>query len=229
MKLGGRILHIGEMRLSDLADLQVWLDECWECPLDSLRDTLDDLQGWERRKALRGIWDATEQGPAVWGDARARKLMNTGRGIIQQFRGMLNQYHPELCRADEDGRYLDLEAIAEGVSNGPEPQKTFLKMVGAWQPGEAIEELAYLLDEVPESGGGKVTWVQAVMEVCEVYHWTIDYTMGLTMRQFRAARTGGKAEDTFGTAVAPKTNLKAIVAAKKAQLAEEEKAVSGGR
>jgi hypothetical protein len=46
--------------------------------------------------------------------------------------------------------------------------------------------------------------------------------MGLTMRQFRAARTGGKVSD-FGNAVAPKTNLKAIVAAKKAQLAMEEK------
>jgi hypothetical protein len=231
VQLDNRIFQVGEMRLSNLWELQSWLDSKWECPLDSLRDSLASLQDWERRKTLRTIWDATEEGPATWGSHRARELFNTGEGVIEQFRVVLGQYHPDLCQPDDfsdlevetDGpRYLKLEELAIGVSNHPQGRDQFHSMMMAWQPVEPIEELASILGEVPEVGGNPVTWVQAVMEVCEVYHWTIDYVMGLTMRQFRAARTGGKVSD-FGNAVAPKTNLKAIVAAKKAQLAMEEK------
>jgi hypothetical protein len=225
--LGDRIFRIGEMRLSDLADLQAWLEERWECPLDSLRGSLAGLEEWARKKALRGIWDATKDGPAVWGTYRARKMFQTGEGVIEQFRVILREHHPELCQSiDVEGylHYTKLEELAETVSNHPEGYDQFYGMIRQWQPMDAIDELAYLLDEVPEPQGKPITLVQSVMEVCEVYHWTIDYAMGLTMRQFKAARAGGKATevDDFGTPVAPKTNLKAMVAAKKAQIAREE-------
>ncbi len=220
VQLGERIFQIGEMRLSDLWELQSWLDERWECPLDSLRGSLASLQPLERKRTLRGIWDATQEGPATWGSVRARKIFHTGEGIIEQFRVVLKEHHPELCGVDKDGRYPLLEELAEQVSNLEDGFTQFHSMMMAWQPVEPLEELASMLGEIPESSGEPVTWVQAVMEVCEVYHWTIDYVMGLTMRQFRAARSGGKVSE-FGNAVAPKTNLKAIVAAKKAQLARE--------
>jgi hypothetical protein len=218
--LGGRIFLVGEIRLSDLWELQTWLDERWECPLDSLRGSLSDLQEFQRRKTLRGIWDATQEGPAVWGSARARKLFHTGEGIIEQFRVVLREHQPELCTMGEPGRYPDLEELAQAVSDQEDGFSQFHRMMMAWQPIDPLEELASMLGELPESSGEPVTWVQAVMEVCEVYHWTIEYAMGLTMRQFRAARSGGKVSE-FGDKVAPKSNLKAIVAAKKKQLAKE--------
>ena len=76
------------------------------------------------------------------------------------------------------------------------------------------------MDEVGEHGK-PITYVEAVISTCEMYHWPIDYVMGLTLRQFKAARTGGKSRE-FGTPVQPKTNLKAVVAARLKQISEEE-------
>jgi hypothetical protein len=218
VKLADWTFKVSEMTVTDLAAIQSWLEATWECPLDSLRDDLRHLQGPERTKALRDIWDACEAGAPIWGEPRASQMLSTGAGLVELFRVILSRNHPELI-VDENRN--DFEAIAEATSNHPDGVEQYESMIRAWQPAESIEELSRLLSETPESSGPRVTWVQAVMELCEQYKWSIEYVMGMTLRQMKAARTLGKPIE-YGTPVAPKTNLKALVAAKKRQIVKEQ-------
>lgn len=221
--LGDRIFQVGEMRLSDLAHLQGWLEEQWDNPLEATRMSLVGLTGKERRDMVSAIWDACMEGPPVWGTSRAQKLFNTGEGITHTFITILRQFHPDLTR-DE------VINIASATGDHPDGWLQYQSMLKSWQPVEAIEEVAFMLG-MDETGpeGKPITWVQAVCQTCEDYGWSIEYVMGLTMRQFKAIRTGGKPRE-FGIPVAPKTNLKAVVAAMKKKLAEEaQKGESNGR
>ena len=210
VQLGNRIFRVGEMRLLDLANLQGWLEDQWEDPLEALRGRLTHLQGKERRNTLGAIWEACEAGPPVWGTSRANKLFHTAEGIVQTFMAILGEHNPDLTRED-------IEDIAEETANHPDGWKQYQTMIRAWQPVDSIEELAFMLGMDSGPQGKPVTWVQAVCQTCDAMGWTIEYVMGLTMRQFKAIRSGGKPKQ-FGMPVQPKTNLKGIVAAMKKKL-----------
>src|SRR5688572_12637319 len=97
-RMGNRIFRVGEMRLLDLADLQAWLDDRWEDPLEALGASLWHLQDQERRKALLDIWDASEAGPIQWGTPQGVHEFKSAEGIIQTLTVILNQHHLELVQ-----------------------------------------------------------------------------------------------------------------------------------
>lgn len=200
--LGGRIFLVGEMRLSDLADLQVYLDGLWKDPLEALWPSLDGLPEADRRKALLDIWDACEAGPMAYGSPRAQKLFDTdGEALVEILRVVLTRHQPGMTR----------EEIIQVAEKATYPE--YARMMRVFRPVETIDELAHLLKLQPVHTGGSVTWVKAIMHTCEAYHWTIDYVMGLTMRQFSAARSGGTPVE-YGVSVKPKSGkLKKLVRA----------------
>lgn len=223
--LGNRIFRIGEMRLSDLAALQTFLDDHWEDPLEALGDRLTGLQGRERQNILAGIWDACNEGPPVWGTHRAHKVLMEPEGLVKTFEVILGQHSLE--KVEGKWVHLDLDRekvidIAEQTGNHPDGWDQFDHMMSLWQPVEPIEQVAWMLGMSEVGPQGKpITFVEAVISTIEATTWTLDYVMGLTMRQFKAIRSGGKPKD-YGQVVQPKTNLKAVVAARLAQIEREE-------
>lgn len=212
--LGNRIFLVGEMRLSDLASLQEWLESQWENPLEAARESLLGLKGRDRQKVLSTIWDACETGPPEWGTDRAQKLLNTAEGIAQMFVTILSEHSMEKVGGKwvhQDFTRGDILDVAEATGENPEGWNQYMSMIRAWQPVDPIEEVSFQLGMDSGPQGKPVTWVQAVCQACESYGWSIEYVMGLTMRQFKAIRTGGKPK-VYGTAVQPKTNLKLVVA-----------------
>lgn len=200
VSLGGRTFRVGELRLSDLADLQDWLDRCWADPLAGLRERLRDMDDAERRAALAPAYDVAEAGPPTWGDEQGRALFATGAGILEIFRVALRRHHPE----------LDAEVVATIAERTTPVEYAALKRI-LYGVGPLDEIEAWLgLDQGPS--GCQVGWPRATSEVAELYGWSLEYIEGLTIRQFRAARSGG-CPRVRGTPVAPRTNLKAVVAA----------------
>ncbi len=197
--LGGRTYRVHELRLADLADLQDWLDRSWVDPLAGLRERLGTMGDAERRDVLAPAYDLAEAGPPTCGDEHGRAYFATGAGILEIFRVALRRYHPEL-EAEE------VATIAERTT--PAEYATLRRVLYGVEPMDEID--AWLgLDEGPP--GSPIGWAQAATEVAERYAWSLDYIEGLTLRQFRAARSGGRPR-VRGTAVAPRTNLKAVVA-----------------
>jgi hypothetical protein len=197
------------MRLSDLSSLQRWLEDRWQSPLEPLRGSLGDLEGEDRRNVLIDVWDACNEGPPIWGTFRAREAERSGDGLAELFRVVLTRYQPELSREE-------CEDIAEATANHPDGWNQYRAMMRIFRPVEPIEELEWMLKEDRDESGGPIGWPQSIMEVYELYHWTIDDVMSLTIRQFRHARSGGKPAE-YGVAVAPKTKLKSVVASIKAK------------
>jgi len=198
--LGGRTFRVGELRLRDLADLQDWLDRSWADPLAGLRERLNDMDDDERRAALASAYDVAEAGPPTWGDERGRAILATGAGILEIFRVALRRHHPEL---DEEV----VATIAERTT--PAEYAALRRALYGLEPLDEIE--AWLgLDRGPS--GSPIGWPQAASEVAELYGWSLEYMEGLTIRQFRAVRSRGRPM-VRGTPVAPRTHLKAVVAA----------------
>ncbi len=198
--LGGRTFRVDELRLGDLADLQDWLDRSWADPLAGLRERLGDMDVAERRAALAPAYDVAEAGPPTWGDERGRVLFATGAGILEIFRVALRRHHPE----------LDVEVVAT-IAERTTPAEYAALRRALYGVGPLDEIEAWLgLDQGPS--GSPIGWPQAAAEVAELYGWSLEYIEGLTVRQFRAARSGGRPR-VRGTPVAPRTNLKAVVAA----------------
>ena len=192
--LGGRTFLVGEMRLSDLAELSEWMERRWESPLEALRPSLDGLDGRARLDALRGIWDACEAGPPTWGTDEGMRMLATAEGIAQTFVTILRRHQP--------GMTLDeIQQVAEATT----PEE-YGEMLSAWRRVEPIDELSAMLGMDEGDRGRAIGWAQAVCELCEATGWTLDYALTLTLGQIRTFRGGGKPIER-GVAVAPKTNL----------------------
>jgi len=198
--LGGRTFHVDELRLADLADLQDWLDRSWADPLAGLRELVVDMGDAERRAALAPAYDLAEAGPPTCGDERGRALFATGAGILEIFRVALRRHHPE----------LDAEVVATIAERTTRAEYAALRRA-LYGEGPLDEIEAWLkLDQGPSAS--PIGWPQAAAEVAEMYGWSLEYIEGLTVRQFRSARSRGR-PSVRGTPVAPRTNLKAVVAA----------------
>src|SRR4051812_36944254 len=98
--IGDRDYRIGEVRLSDLADLQAWLDARWPDPVDGLREQPEGrtLERWEA--ALQDAFDVAEEGPPCWGTMRGAVELASVGGTVEVLRVALRHHHPELDGSD---------------------------------------------------------------------------------------------------------------------------------
>ena len=203
--LAGRTFLVGEMRLRDLIDLQAWIDSRWESPLDAVRPSLEPMGERERMDALRGLWDACEAGPPMWGTDEAMRILNCPEGIAETFYVVLRTHQPEMT-------LIQLREVAESTT----PEE-YMAMLTAWRRVDPIDELAWMLGMDDAGKGNPIGWAQAVCEMCETYGWTLEYAESLTLRQISTARGCGKPKER-GIAVAPKTNLRETVRAMRARM-----------
>lgn len=198
--LGGRTFRVDELRLADLADLQDWLDRSWSDPLAGLRERLGRMGDADLRAALTPAYDLAEAGPPTCGDERGRALYATGAGILEIFKVALRRHHPE----------LDAEVVTT-IAERTTPTEYAALRRALYGVGPLDEIEAWLgLDQ--GLSGSPIGWPQAAAEVAERYGWSLDYIEGLTLSQFRSARSRGRPR-VRGTPVAPRTNLKTVVAA----------------
>lgn len=207
VQLGTRIFQIREMRVSDMVDIQAWLDSQWECPLDALGASLSDVDDGERRKLLFGVWDVLEAGPPIFGSDKANQLLDTWEGSIEVLSVVLNEVEPKL------------DAFAIDALRNEITQDQYEEMLTAWRRPDEVYEVARILGFLPDEmvNGASVTWPEVILSLCEAYGWTLDYVKTLTLSQLRAIGRGGKPIE-YGTPVAPRTSLKATMMARRKQL-----------
>lgn len=178
--LGGEEYRIGEARLSDLADLQAWLDARWPDPLANLRRRPEGMGLEDYEEALKDAFDAAEAGPPCWGSPRGMAEFAGAEGMIHFAKVALRQHHPELDGEDVVRIVLGMEGADFGAL-----QRAF------WRP--SVEDEVYRLLGFPDPASGPaIGWAQAVMETCELYGWPPREVYALTLSEFAAARTGGK-------------------------------------
>lgn len=188
--LGGRTFLVGEMRLADMVDLQGFLDDRWDDPLAAIRPALAGMDEADRKKALRGVYDACEAGPARWGTEAGWAILATAEGIVETFRLCLRWHNPAMS-------YEEVVAVAEKTA----PDE-FAALKAAWYRPDPADEVLAMLGLDDGERGGPIGWAQAVCELCETYGWTLEYARSLTLGQIGAARGCGKPRER-GVAAAP--------------------------
>lgn len=182
--LDGHTLHVAEMRLEDLAELQGVLDATWPDPYIAARASLEDAEGESRWAVLHAAYEAAEAGPPVYGEGAGATYFASLEGFCLLAWVALRRHQPELdptdvatlvLLMDEDERFR-LRWIAEG--------------------GDALRVLGrMLLEGYPRPRSTPITWGQAIHEVAETLGIPYPTVYAMTLTEFRNARRGGKPED----------------------------------
>jgi len=186
VRLSGKDYRIGEARLSDLADLQSYLDARWPDPAEGLRQQPEGmtLEQWEA--ALQDAYDVAEAGPPCWGTLRGAIELASVEGAVEMLRVALRHHHPELTAAD-------VVALVTGTEDRPAMTgEEYAELRRAFFRRDPTEEIEGLLGFVHPQQGTPIGWPQAICEVAEAYHFELRYIYTLTLSEFAALRTGGK-------------------------------------
>lgn len=215
VSLAGRTFLVGEVRLADVIDLQEFIERRSVSPLEASWDELGRLDGRARAATLYGILDRLEEYPPLYGKSDGFRVLDCAEGIFEMFRVILRWSHPELDVADENGRYPSIEALAGAVNDSPNGRAEYAEMKRVWRRATQAEEVSLMLGIGAVGVGDEIGWPKAIFEVIQATGWTFGYIEGLTLSQFKTVRTGGNPVDV-GQQVAPRTNLKAVVKARRA-------------
>lgn len=183
VQLGDATYLAGELRLSDLATLQAWLESRWEEPLDAIRADLES--GTLSRKAekalLRDAYERAEAGPPVLFEESGSHHLATPEGVCFLI-------HLGLCRHNPGWKPEQAVAVARALRPGQ-----FAALRAVLFGADRLTEIERLLGFDHGSGGGRPDWPKAVLDLASAYPgWTIDYVASLTLTQFALARSGGK-------------------------------------
>ena len=185
LPLGGVVYLASELRLADLAELQAWINAQVPSPFDLVADVLagggPTVPGWLR--LLGATIDAQAAWPKVPGDPEAEALLQAEGGRKLLLALVLRRHHPDadvgaIYAAATVAEYSRLHRVAWGVD-----------------PGFALG----LLIDGPGPGGGRgPDWARAW------FRYVTECKGGppfgdLTISQFRAFRSGGKAPGSLDT------------------------------
>ncbi len=187
--IGGTTVLASELRLRDLAALESVVAELCPDPLADLDPAAADYP--ERLKALYdGTW------PPPIGSAEADAVLlgsDGGRAAfvltVCRLQADMNAERAlELARADDPPGWSELTRIAFALPR----RDLWAEVVRLIDAHLGIEPFA-AAPELPEASDEPITWPEAVAETCEAYGLTIDQVGDLTLGQWRALRSGGKA------------------------------------
>jgi hypothetical protein len=182
--LDGHTLHVAEMRLSDLAELQGVLDATWSDPYLAARASLEDAAGESRWPLLVAAYEAAEAGPPVYGEGAGAAYFVGLEGFCLLAWVALRRHQPDLDPAD----------VATLVLLMDEDERFRLRWIA--EGGDALRVLGrMLLEGYPRPRSTPITWGQAIHEVTEVLGVAYEAVYRMTLTEFRNARRSGKPED----------------------------------
>ena len=173
--LGGREFLAREARLVDLRTIQEWLDDQSPDTTDEMVKSLEGLDQQNRDRVLLEAWDAADERLSFDESEGQDRVLRTLDGLTFFLGVAMENFDP---KAILDATPKEIARIRR-VFFGVRPHSLIRRLFGA---------------DGAEQGGEPVTWAEAILGVCRDYGWTLDYVWGLTLTEFRLARTGGKVE-----------------------------------
>lgn len=181
IRLGGRLVAVGELRLIDLAELQQWLTDQVPHPLDALPPAGLDPDPESRRSRVLAAWEAAKDYPPRFGSASARPLLASAAGLVRVLGLCLRRGDPAATEADA----LDLATAMDALD--------WARLHRVAYGGESWQELLRELDPPADDPAPPPNWVEAILDVVEHRHWTFEQVGHLTLSQWRALRGGANA------------------------------------
>jgi hypothetical protein len=184
--LGSRVYLVPEARLSDLADLQAWLDARQADPLDGLAEAADSAPDpvAADRLLLEALDRADDGGPS-YDSIEGTALLYTTEGKYAFLAIALRRCSPRghLDLADDpspitDAQFDRLRRVFFGFSDAREIHR-LLKFPGRGRPN-----------------GRLLTWGEAIDGLARSHGWTYEAIYGLTLSEFGNARRQGRPLET---------------------------------
>jgi hypothetical protein len=184
VKLGDVDYFVGEFRLSDLAELQGFLDDRFSDPIAHLRERIETTEELplELERELALIYkriDAPTQ--YVYGEHRTNDREFNFLSSVNFLRVALKRYAPEVN--------MELaEAILAYVKPGQ--ISNLARIVWGSAP---VEEIGKLFGWRLRKHRTSIRWTKAIVELVSAYPaYRLEDVYGLTLTEFWALRSGGK-------------------------------------
>ena len=185
VSLGGRVFPVWEARLSDLADLQAWLDEEWGDPLgDALASLGEDASPEDVRSALEAAYHKAEKGPPIEGEESSFDLFRSPLGVGVFLAVALRRGTPDLSASE----IVEIQA-AMTDDEYSRARRVFFGV----HPLEAANRA--LISIPGKRSGSRLSWGEAIDEVARTYCLTYPDVYAMTITEFTNARRAGKPID----------------------------------
>jgi hypothetical protein len=197
VRFGGVVWPVWEATLTDLAELQGWLNDGWADPLDGVEQRLagGPLEGGERREFLVAAHERAEAGAPVDGTPEAEALFATDKGL-----GVL------LCVALRRGTPgLTLGDVAAAALAATAPEYAKLRRVFFGVSGLKI--LTEMLLGRPPSNPHSGSWGKAIYGLARSHGWSVAYVYSMSVTEFTNARHNGEPPLDEGRPVMPGEDL----------------------
>lgn len=179
-------VHVSELTLRELAELQGVLDASRPDPYLAAREALATLEGDDRRRALVAAYEAAEAGPPVYGEGEGWAYFASMEGFALLAWVALRRNHPDLSPED-------VATLAIRMSEG---EREALRWHA--EGGVALRVLGRMLTaDVPRPAAASVGWGRAIHEVAEGLGVPYDAVYRMTLTEFRNARRGGQPDDAW--------------------------------
>lgn len=211
LTLGGATYLVGELRLSDIADLQSWLEGVAPHPLADLPDIDEDPEPETRRRRVLSCWKAVRGWPPAYGSDAASIYLNSAAGMIAFLLVVLRRHQPAATAEDA-------AALASRMSLAD--WKMLRRTVYA-ADGDLWKELIAEIDPEYEAYEGKpIDWGEEFERISADRGWTYEQIGEMTIGQWRNLHAGGKRE-TFKMRPRPGETMKELGERTKRMFAEE--------
>jgi len=142
--LGGSLRVVAELRLSDLALIQAWLEEQAPHPLEGLAPAWADPEPATRPARLAAAWQAAANWPVRLGTDRAAALLATAEGRAYFLAVVLRRHDPDFAAA---------QALALLPEITPAEWAGLIRVAYALTPRQEIAA-----EVAPEAGGRTANW-----------------------------------------------------------------------
>lgn len=186
--LAGRAFLVHECRISDLADLQAALETGWPDPIEMAgpRAFDESVDPDERERILDATETAWEE-PPTWGSDSANRYFASDEGAALLLWVMLRRGTPKLT--PEKAATLLLKAEPGEIAR---VRRIFFAVDSISVVRKANPLMKGLFDATP---GTNTPWRMAIDELSRERHWSYRTIYGLTLTEFRNARSNGDPRD----------------------------------
>jgi hypothetical protein len=182
VRMAGVDYSVHEIRLSDIRDLQAFLDASVPNPFDAVMAEIaaPGVDAERRRTLLAAAYDSAETGSPVDGTDRADAAFATAEGRVFELWVALRRGQPGVPIGTlVDAARTDRPGVARVL-------RAFYRV----DPCRAIAQMLRTIPAVKADSGGS-SWVKAIDELSRERNWTYEYIYSLTATEFGFARTHG--------------------------------------
>lgn len=178
---------VSPLRLREFGQLQAWLNRVVPNPLEEARDSIDAADGDARLAVLGEVLGKLATWPVRYGSELGGKLFSTEAGA-RFFLAVA------LSRSDADATEELIVHLVKRIT-----ADEWRRLSCVLFASDPLEEVTRLLDTdpKPQAPGEDLNWSEAFAQVAESTGWTFAAIADLTLAQWSAIRTGGKAINPF--------------------------------